>query len=166
MGVLLKVTQTKGNGQKELEFLIKNLEGKQGQVGFFETSKYENGIPVAYVASIQEFGDPSHNIPPRPFMRPTIKRESTKWLKLLEDGFKAIARGEITLKAMLEQFILVPPADIKITISQLMEPALKKSTIAARKRRRANKKLTGSLDKPLLDTHYMFDSVQGVVVDK
>lgn len=35
---------------------IKELDGKVAKAGWFESSKYEDGTPVAYVASIQEFG--------------------------------------------------------------------------------------------------------------
>lgn len=35
---------------------LKELDGKVAKAGWFETSKYEDGTPVAYIAAIQEFG--------------------------------------------------------------------------------------------------------------
>lgn len=35
--------------------------------------------PVALVAAVHEFGAPSRNIPPRPFMRPLIKEKAKEW---------------------------------------------------------------------------------------
>lgn len=35
---------------------LKQLDGKIGRAGWFETSKYEDGTPVAHIAAVQEFG--------------------------------------------------------------------------------------------------------------
>lgn len=40
----------------QIENRIKELTGSQAKVGWFESARYENGTPVAYVAAIQEYG--------------------------------------------------------------------------------------------------------------
>ena len=35
---------------------VKDLDGKVGKAGWFHTSRYADGTPVAYIAAIQEFG--------------------------------------------------------------------------------------------------------------
>lgn len=64
---------------------IKKLEKVNIQVGFFNDHKYPDGTPVAYVATIQEFGylGGGINIPPRPFMRPAEKNHRKEWQKHL-----------------------------------------------------------------------------------
>ena len=89
----MKIERVSGAGSKQLEIALKNLQGKVGKVGWFEKSKYENGISVAYVATIQEYGYPAKNIPPRPFMRPTIVKQQVEWRKVAESGAKAVIEG-------------------------------------------------------------------------
>ncbi|MDL2105264.1 hypothetical protein QQJ69_19235, partial [Proteus mirabilis] len=55
----------------QLKAVYYELARKRLSVGFFEHSKYPDGTPIAYVASIQELGYPAGGIPPRPFLRPT-----------------------------------------------------------------------------------------------
>ena len=56
-----------------LDRVPEEFDGMVAQVGFPSGINYEDGTNVAYVATIQEFGAPEANIPPRPFMRPTVK---------------------------------------------------------------------------------------------
>ena len=51
--------ETRRSNPKGLGDLMAKIEGlgnKQAKAGFFESSKYEDGTPVAYIAAIQEFG--------------------------------------------------------------------------------------------------------------
>ena len=60
-------------GGKDLDKLIKKL-GKKHPIltaGFYEGSLYDDGKHIAQVAFWNEFG--TENIPPRPFLRMTIK---------------------------------------------------------------------------------------------
>lgn len=64
---------------KNLEIMrqaIKDLASKKVEVGFFETSKYDDaaGTPLPMSRPFQEFGYPEGGIPARPFMRPTQNR--------------------------------------------------------------------------------------------
>ena len=41
--------------------------------------------PAAYIASIMEYGDPAHNIPPRPFFSNMIAEHSHAWPELVSE---------------------------------------------------------------------------------
>lgn len=142
---------------------IKDLDRKQARVGFFENSKYEDGTPVAYVATIQEFGYAGGGIPPRPFFRPTIEEQRNAWRQTLAKGAKAAVNGRLAVQMMLEQFGMMAAGDIKKTIAAVTQPALKQSTLDARQRR---KKTPGVSTKPLVDTGFMLSQVSSDVVDK
>ena len=154
---------------KALEILggrLAALEGLEAKAGWFRTSHYENGVPVAYIASIHEYGAPSKNIPPRPFMRPTILRMKQKWLELLASGARAVVAGKQTPHTVLDALGLNAQEEIRRSITLVHEPPLKPATIAARKRKRADKKTLGLLDKPLEDTFTMFNLITHVVDKK
>jgi hypothetical protein len=75
----MRVRHVSGNGRKALEVALQTLGNKVGKVGWFEGAKYPDGTQVAYVATIQEYGYSPKNIPPRPFMRPTIVKYRNTW---------------------------------------------------------------------------------------
>lgn len=137
------------------------FKGIAAKVGFFESAKYPDGTPVAYVASIQEFG--SGKIPPRSFMRTTIAEQGPEWTKQFGRAAVAIIKGKIEPAAALDQIGALAAADVKKKITQITSPPLQEATIAARRNRRADKKTTGKLTKPLVDTGIMLASVTHVV---
>ncbi len=142
---------------------LKELAGKSVKVGWFESSVYPNGTPVAYVAAIQEFGYAAGGIPPRPFMRPTISRETNAWKALLLSGSKAIIAGNATIDQVMNGVGMKAAADVAKTISQIFEPPLKPATIAARARKRKDHTITATLAKPLVDSALLINSVTHVV---
>lgn len=109
---------------------IKELNGIETKVGWFETAKYENGTPVAYVAAIQELG--YGPIPPRPFMRTTASKEKTAWLELMAMGAKAVVTGKATVTNVFQALGLRAEADIAKTISEIVSPPLSPVTIELR----------------------------------
>jgi len=48
-------------------------------VGFLAGATYPDGTSVPLVAALNEFGVPSHNQPPRPFIRNMIAKEQDHW---------------------------------------------------------------------------------------
>lgn len=134
----------------ELIANVSGLQGDPGAVGWFESSKYPSGVPVAYVASIHEFG--YGPIPPRPFMRPTIGAQGGEWAKLFGQAAKAVALGRITSDNAMTQICAKAAGDVAVTISRIQAPPLKPATVAARRRRYADRGKTGNLTKPLVDT--------------
>jgi hypothetical protein len=145
--------------------MLEDLKNRKADVGWFNTSKYSDGTPVAYVASIQEFGYAAKNIPPRPFIRPTIAEEEATWRNLIARGAKAIAKGTTNTHDVLTQIGGKASGDIRKAISRVTSPELKDETIAARKRKMADKKTTGSLTKPLVFTKTLINSPTFIVSD-
>lgn len=94
------VKQTSGPGDAILRKLIE-ASRKQGKVGWFETAKYEDGTPVAYVAAIQENGSPAQGIPPRPFLRTTIAARQAAWRDLIHSGAQRILDGKASVADVL-----------------------------------------------------------------
>jgi len=140
--------------------LYEQLDRKEVRVGFFEHSKYPDGTPIAYIASIQEFG--YGPIPPRPFMRPAEQQNEEKWVGGIARGVKAAMNGSVTLDHALDQIGMVAAADIKKAIKAVTAPALSDATIRARA---SKKKTKGNVSvKPLVDTGQMIQAVTSVVV--
>lgn len=167
-GADMPIKRIPGPAQPQLKALlnIKNDENIVGKVGFFESAKYVDGTPVAYVAAIQEYGSPSNGIPSRSFMRTTIAEKQKEWSRLAESGAKAILAGNETITTVLDKIGMKAAGDIRRKIASITVPPLKDSTIKNRLRRRADKTSTGTLSKPLIDTGIMIASVQSAVEPK
>lgn len=151
----MKITRTAGVSDK-LRVAAQELSKKRLRVGWFDTSKYEDGTPVAYVATIQEFGYPQGNIPARPFMRPTVADKTNEWKSTLAAGSRQIMAGRLTVEQMLGQVGMLAAGNIAHTISKIYTPPLAPTTIAARA---AKRKSPGVSTKPLVDTGLMIQSV-------
>lgn len=143
-----------------------SLNDLVGKVGFFEAAKYPDGTPVAYVASIQEFGSSAQNIPPRPFMRPAVAANSDKWAKAFGKGANAILKGRFTAAQVMASVCEDAAGEVRKAIAAVNNPPLAESTVAARRRGYADKKTTGSLTKPLVATGLMVASVSYEVTGK
>ena len=148
----------KVSGQGGLERLaasIAKLPKKRAAVGFFDTAVYPDGTPVAYVATVQEFG--SGRIPPRSFMRSTISEQREAWQATLAQGSRRVLAGKLTADQVLDAFGQSVAGQIKEKIASIMAPGLADSTIAARLRR------NNTSTKPLVNTGYMISSVDSKV---
>lgn len=111
------------------------------EAGFLEGVTYPDGMSVPMVASLNEFG--TYNIPPRPFFRNAINKNSDKWGKIFLQGMqKQSARNAFGL---LGERIR---KDIVQSINDTNEPPNSPVTIARK----------GS-SKPLVDTGLMRASV-------
>jgi hypothetical protein len=115
------------------------------EVGFLEDATYPDGTSVAKVAAIQEFGAPKRGIPPRPFFRGMIARESGHWgddvAKLLKDG--SLEAGH-ALDLMGEEIA----AELRESIIALTDPPLSPKTIQRK-----------GFATPLIDTGHMLNSI-------
>lgn len=160
------VKRTPGPGAERIKLLLQGVTDKVGKVGFFETSKYEDGTPVAYVATIQEYGVPEKGIPARPFMRPTIAEKQNEWKSIAQQGARAMLDGKASGDQVLEVIGLKAAGDIRKTIASITTPALKPATVAARLRGYKDKTTVGSLTKPLVETGTMLNAVTSTVEDK
>lgn len=146
--------------------LLAGVTDKVGKVGFFPSSAYPDGTPVAYVATIQEYGSPEQGIPPRSFMRTTVAEKQAEWKVAAGIGARAMLAGTATGEQVLEGIGLLAAGDIRRTISKLTTPELAPSTIAARRTQRADKVTVGLLTKPLVDTGTMLNAVTSAVEPK
>lgn len=151
-----------GEGAKRLAFLLKGLKTtQQVKVGYFKSAKYPDGTPVAYVATIHEYGDPSHNIPARPTMRPAVAHNRNNWRAIARDGAKQLLTGGLNVDQVLDRIGLAAAGNIKQEIRDKVSPPIKEATVRARTRRYANKAKSAS-NKPLVDTKIMLNSVTHV----
>jgi len=174
----VEIKQIPGESGKLLESALKKLQDKICKVGWIEKSKYpstkyqKNPAFVAEVVVSNEFGNPSKNVPARPFMRPTIVREENAWKKIGSDGAKKLLKNQLKLEDILDAIGAKSSADIKKTISQIWSPSLKLSTIRNRiskysespdlaqstrksRKEKLKKFVPAGLYKPLIDTGLM-----------
>jgi len=136
-------------GEKVLK-AIKHIEervakGGHVRVGFLEGATYPNGLPVAAVASYNEFGVPSHNQPPRPFFRTMIAEKSPEWGPELGQVLKATDYNVDRSLGLMGERI---QGQLQDSIRDLKTPPLSPVTIARK-----------GFDKPLIDTGHMLASV-------
>lgn len=141
-----------GEGGEKLEAAIKELDSKQVKVGYFPTSRYPDGKPVAGVAVVQEFGSVSRRIPPRPFFRPAVDGSRQMQRDAIAAAVRRAVSGRQTVEQGMEQLGAAVVGEIQKAISELDSPPLADSTI----RRKGN-------SKPLVDTGMMLQSVTYVV---
>lgn len=161
--LLIKVKKENGIDKKRFQDIINELGGYEGRLGWDSSAVYPNGTKTAYVATIQEFGDPAHNIPSRSFMRSTINEKTQAWKELNEKASKSILKGNISPKDAFTKLVLGAEGDFVEKISTLQEPPLKEETIQARLRSRKDKNTVGLLTKPLVDSGYMRDTFTSTV---
>jgi len=136
------------------------------QVGWFAGNNYGDGTPVAYVATIQEFGSPSNGIPPRSFMRTTVIEKSSEWAALAASGARAALAGNATAYDIMDGLGIAASGDVRKKIATLQSPPIQDSTIKARQRKLADGKTVGSLTKPLIETAIMMNTCTSVVIGK
>lgn len=162
-------------GVRNLKEALKGLGDVDAKVGWFESSKYEDGTPVAAVAYVQEFGSTKRGIPPRPFFRTTAIEKRGEWAKTAEAISRAVVQGKVKPAAIGEALALAAEGHVRTTITKLTAPALSPITIELRRIRRNGGKVsgktvgeaakasksgffeapTGSEAKPLVDTGYL-----------
>lgn len=169
------------SGGDKLEKYLKNLSkritsGGTLKVGFLEGGPvYPDGMSVAEVATIQEYGSPVHHIPARPFMRQTVLDREKEWPIRMA---KLIVANDYDGRKALDQFGKTVVVDIKESILDVESPPLSPVTIAIRawKAKNPGQKpdveairrslrngntpdLSGASTKPLIDTYKMINSV-------
>lgn len=145
----MTVTRT-GPGTAKVLATLEGLDGLEGKVGWFESAHYPGGTPVAYVATIHEFG--TGRIPARPFMRPAVADHGGEWIDLIGQGVKAAMTGGQSAVEVLELVMLQAAGNVGEKIQAVTSPPLAPVTI----KRKGH-------DKPLVDTGQMFASVTGKV---
>lgn len=190
--VTVTVKQQPGDAFEQLQVKIDNLKGKVGKVGYLGTQRYpddpktgKQGLTVAHVATIMEYGYPAGNIPARPTLLPAIAAKQAEWKKIALDGSRKVLKGHGTIADVMEAIGSAAQGEVDRQISTLTEPPLKQATIAKRLKNRrvkgayalarkivnkmpltqAQQNYTGLIDKPLIDTGYMLATLTHSVED-
>ena len=134
----------------------KASEGMMLRVGFLKgsmhTAKTPNGeiVPTAQVAAWNEFGDPGHNRPPRPFFRNMVEAKKGGWGKSMANLLK---QNGGNVADMMDAMGVGISGQLQHSINEFTDPPLAKSTIAAK-----------GFSKPLIDTGEMLRAVDFEVV--
>ena len=138
-------------------------------------------ISNAEIALINERGDPSRRIPPRPFMQPGIERAREKVSTIMAEGVAQLAKGG-TLRPAAERVGLTCQASIRGVFTDNDWKPLSQRTIMARAERTVAKRkgfadkseqqqrnMLGkelarrANDRPLIDTGALRQSITYVV---
>jgi len=138
---------------------LDKLDGATVKSGWFEDAVYPDGTKVAEAAAFAELG--TAKAPSRPILRPTIDEKEKVWVSTIKHGAKRTLNGKSG--NFSEVLGLQVQGDIQATIVSIQSPPLSPSTVKARKKKLADGKTVGSLDKPLVETGYMLASVRSVV---
>jgi hypothetical protein len=98
-------------------------------VGFMAGSTEPDGTSTPMVAAIQEYGAPKASIPPRPFFRTMITKESPTWPGMLGKALKANDYDSAKALDLMGQNI---QEELQQSIADLMSPALSPITVMLR----------------------------------
>lgn len=179
---MVDVKQTNAKWAETINLKLAALDKFQGQTGWFENFKYEDGTPVAYVAAINEYGVPERSLPARPFMRPTASKKKTEWAETAATLSKRMVDGTLQPRDVYDLLGAKAATDIVKTIDSITAPPLSPITLGARKYRSEGKEVTGATigeiarkikdgtldvsgvpNKPLIDTNLMRNSIENIV---
>lgn len=137
---------------RTLELYGKNAGGGAFlRLGFLEGSTYPDGTPTAYIAAINEFGNPAHDQPPRPYFRQMIAAKSPGWGASMARVMRASAFDAPRSLALMGEGI---SGQLQESIRSFDSAPLAPSTVAAK-----------GFDKQLIDTGHMVSSVGYEVKD-
>lgn len=132
---------------------LKALDGHGVTVGIHEDAgDYEEGLTVAQVMAVHEFGTRDKRVPARPTLGPTFDANLEKYQRESIAASDRVAEAGISPSLALQRLALMIETDVKRAITDLRTPSLKPATIKAK----------GS-DNPLIDTGRMRNSVEGRV---
>ena len=129
-----------------------------GKVGFpYEKNPLheQSHIKLAEIAVVHEYGLASRNIPSRPFMRETGKRERKTAAKLYKILYHRMLIGEITKHQLLAQMGIWYASEMKETITQHGPGLFVPNSPATIARKHSS--------TPLLDTAGMKNGITSVV---
>src|SRR4051812_36475880 len=114
---MAEVRRSNPDSFKQLAVNLAQLGNNEAKVGWFESAKYADGTPVAYIASIHEFGYAPKNIPPRLGMRFTAAAQTPQWRAESEALSKRVLAGKMTGFDAMEAIALSAEASFVAHIS-------------------------------------------------
>lgn len=127
---------------KSLQQALESAHAEKLQVGWFSSANYTDSLPVSQVAFWQEFGTKS--APPRPFFRPAIEENKSKWVNLVDSGANAVLEGRASMNQVFSGLGLMAEADIKNKIVGQHTP-LSPVTLALRRLKNEGQTINGTL---------------------
>lgn len=148
----------------------------QVAVGFLEGATEADGVSVAMIAAIQEFGAPKAGIPPRPFFRSMIAAKKGEWGDALAgllrtndyDTDRSLAQAGEAIAGQLRQSIVdivappLSPVTLMLREMRHKDPDLHvtgKTVGEAAAKVAAGASYSGASTKPLVDSGTMLKSV-------
>lgn len=155
-----------GVGEVVLLQMLRDLDKKVGKVGWLDGKAYKDGPIVAMVAMQNEYGNATLRIPPRPFLRPTIKAREKAWSEIARRTANQVLEGKAKTEKIFELVGQQASGDFRKAITKVQEPPLAHATVAARIYARKGKGIIGKLLKPLIDSGVMMNSLTYAVEDE
>ena len=142
--------------EEALKALAKKLEGAtRVLVGVPEgAGAYEDGLTIATIAAVNNFGSADGHIPARPFLQPAIEKGAPQYQRLAEVMIPKVLTGEMDMTMLLEQMGQLAEGHVKQEITDLDTPPNAQSTIDRK----------GS-SSPLIDTGALRQSIRYVIDD-
>lgn len=135
-------------------------KGTSSKVGWFESSHYPGGVPVALVAAVQELGSPAQGIPPRLGMRTTAKEKEHEWGGVAEIQAHRMLENKINATQAFEAIGLKAAGDVRKHISEVRSPPLKVATVLRRQSMaKQGKVVSVTLSKPLIHTGHLYSTL-------
>lgn len=115
---------------------------------------YEDGLTIATVAAVNNFGSADGKIPARPFLAPAVEKGAPQYRRLAELMIPKVIAGQMDMRDLLEQMGQLAEGHVKQEITDLDTPPNAPSTIAKK----------GS-SNPLIDTGALRQSIRYVIAD-
>ena len=116
---------------------------------------YEDGLTIATIAAVNEFGTADGHIPARPFLRPGVENGAEAYLRLVEKEMPDVLSGKNPMSRLLVRIGQVAQASVDQKIKDTHAPPNAESTIRKK----------GS-DHPLIDIGSLQQSIRYVITDK
>lgn len=173
---------------------VRSLKNFKVKAGILEGATYDGGLPVAAVASWNEYGvsipvsdrmrgylganglhlrkTTTHiNIPSRPFMRNAVNQHSGEWKSEAVGALGAVIRGEETKEGAGNTIGTLMQAGIQESIDSNIQPPNHPFTMSPKEARVVDEKGTPILKESgtkqtLISTGHLFDSVSFEVVNE
>lgn len=128
----------KRDNPKAIEGMLTQLLGiaeYETKVGWFANAREENGEQTAYIASIQEFGVPQKNIPPRLGFREVATKKKQVWSNFIKAAASRVLEGRMNGQEAMESLGLKVSGDLMKQISSNPPPPLSERTLEERRRK-------------------------------
>ena len=116
---------------------------------------YEDGLTIATIAAVNEFGSADGRIPERPFLRTAVEEGAHEYLSLVEKEMPDIAEGKHPMSRLLNRLGIMAVGHVQKKIVEGPFTPNAPSTIRAK----------GS-SSPLIDTGALRQSINYVIADK